>query len=684
MSPPPLDDRPSRPPPAPDAEHALVEVSRLLVSNAGADFDQILELLGRTLQARCAYFAFASEPYLPAPESAIVRGTSASTPLPTRLVGETISWTRDGSPLEPLSVSAVAASNRRVCLVERSGDYTTFAVPLLTEENLFVGYLGFERDGTAELSESYGRVLSVLGDVLGAHLSRLATEEARQQTEERWQRLVDRHPDAILVTVAGAILFANDTAVRFLAAPSAEALCTLSVRDVLSADDEGAVGELQAAQLDSESPHPFEHVVIRLDGEERVVESLSVPFPGVPGAIQTVLRDVTERKENEKRYRTFVETISEGVWRIDLGVPVSREMRPREQAEHVLAHGRLAELNPAMSRLFWPSIVAPIGAPVGELMGLYGQPLFRAFVEAGHRLHNHEISFRPSGQPPRHFSVNAVGQFDRGELCGVWGSCTDITDRVEMERGMVAALEDQQERIGRDLHDSVGQLLTGVRMLSDSLASRFEGPGAEAAARVGAYAAEALDRVREICHGLVPPQLYDEGAATALAELVTHVDAVGPTRVVYRHDGRADLHDPDAALQLYRIAQEALANALKHSGAETVWVYFGYDDGDLVMEIEDDGRGFVLDAQRARSIGLYSMARRAHSTGATFAIETRPGAGTTIRTTIPRAPSQAPRPYVRPELVEDPEALSKLTGPPLPAPPPSAPPASAPKDAPDA
>ncbi|MEO0559046.1 MAG: PAS domain S-box protein [Bacteroidota bacterium] len=653
--------------PKPDVEHALMGVSRLLVSSTGADLHQVLELLGQALEARCAYFTFVAELDLHTPETAILQGKTAPTALPSGLLGETVSWTHDGAPMEPLSTDILATVSLidsdptgRVCLIERDDDSATFAVPLLTEDSQFVGYFGFERERAAGLSESYGRVLSILGDVLGSHLSRLAAEEARQQTEERWQRLVDRHPDAILVTVGGAIMFANDTAVRFLGAPDAETLCSLSFRDVLSADDEEAVSEGQAIQLADESPRPFEHVIIRLDGDERIVESLSVPFPGVPGAIQTVLRDVTERKENEERYRTFVETISEGVWRIDLDEPISRDVSARAQAEHILAKGRLAELNPAMARLFWPHAIAPIGAFIGTLMVYQGMPLFRTFVDAGHRLHNHEVAFQQSKGPTRYFSVNAVGQFDRGELCGVWGSCTEITDRVEMERSMVAALEDQQERIGRDLHDSVGQLLTGVRMLSDSLATRYDGrEGADTAARVGVYAAEALDRVRAICRGLVPPQLYNEGAATALAELVTHVDALGPTRCVYRHDGRADLHAPDAALQLYRIAQEALSNALKHAQAETVWVYFGYDDDDLVMEIEDDGRGFVLDAQRARSIGLYSMMRRAHSTGASLVIETRPGAGTTVRVSIPRAF----RRYERPVLVDKPNPLTHLSEP---------------------
>ncbi len=259
----------------------------------------------------------------------------------------------------------------------------------------------------------------------------------------------------------------------------------------------------------------------------------------------------------------------------------------------------------------------------------------------------YEMAIKGADGSPRYLSVNAVGRMERDELVEMWGSCTEITDRVEMERRMVDALEEQQERIGRDLHDSVGQLLTGVRMLSEGLAERPELVGApgepdETARRIANYSAEALDRVRAICRGLVPPQLYSEGASGALAELADHVDALGPTRCVFRHDGRTDVFDPSTALQVYRIAQEAISNALRHANAEVVWVTLSDDDGDLAVEVEDDGIGFTVDADRTRSVGLYSMTRRAHSVGAALTVETSPGAGTTVRVVLPAAAVGSP------------------------------------------
>ena len=487
-----------------------------------------------------------------------------------------------------------------------------------------------------------------------AHTERTPGGVALPLNDDRWRWLVDRHPAPTFVVVAGQITYANRAAAMLLAAPDPSDLCARPMEDFLPADDVGRIDRHQRDQLGTDRPAPFEHTVIRLDGDERWVECVSVPFPDVDGGVQTVLRDVTQRRASEERYRTFIESISEGVWRVELDRPVPRHASPRIQADRVLSSGRFAELNPAMVRMFGGGHPSPTDVPIGTLLEPYGRALIRAFVESGHRLAAHEIAVPSPDGTTRHLSVNAVGRMDRDELTEIWGSCTDITDRVEMERGMVDILEEQQERIGRDLHDSVGQLLTGVRMLSEGLAERPELVGAEGepdetARRIAAYSAEALDRVRTICRGLVPPQLYSEGASGALAELAEHVDALGPTRCVFRHDGGVDLFDPDAALQVYRIAQEAISNALRHADAETVWVTLSDDEGDLLVEVEDDGVGFLADAERGRSVGLYSMTRRAHSVGAALTIETAPGAGTTVRVTLPAALSRTDTPRPAPQ-----------------------------------
>ncbi|WP_420457515.1 PAS domain-containing sensor histidine kinase [Rubrivirga sp.] len=615
---------------------ALQRVSRFLVSSSGTDIGEVLRLIGESFHAD-------SVSLVAAPAAPDAEDPPAVPAAPTDLLDQVVTWTREagttrqtvgpaapdaGGPVPWLPAAEAGADEGRHAL----------AVPLLTEDERLVGYLGVERspDGR-EPHAAYERALSVIGDVLGTHLSRLAIEEARAQTEERWRQLVDRHPDPTLVLVRGNVAYANAAAAVLLHAPAPDALVGRPFEDFISAEEAGRIAGARDAQLQTATPVPFEHVVIRADGDERVVESVSVPFPGTVGGVQTVLRDVTERKTSEDRYRTFIQAIAEGVWRVRLDQPVSRQASARAQADHVLQHGRLAELNPTMYEILGGTHRQTVGLALGHVVGPYSRGLVRALVASDYNLRAYEITTHEPGGV-RHFSMNAVGRFERDLLVEIWGSCTEITERVEMERRLVNVLEDQQERIGRDLHDSVGQLLTGVRMLSEGLARRAEGgPEEETAARIAAYSAEALDRVRAICHGLVPPQLYSEGAAGALAELVEHVDALGAARCVFRRDPATDLSDPAAALQAYRVAQEAISNALRHSGAGVIWVYLGRDEDDVVVEIEDDGVGFELSADRARSIGLYGMSRRASSVGASLAIETAPGAGTTVRLTFPNA-----------------------------------------------
>lgn len=622
-----------------EAERVLADVSRLLVSGGGADLHQVLALLCEALGARSAHFAFAPEPFISS--AALGSPTDAAHPsLPAALAGQVLVWP-PGSPSPTASSHAVRLERPETRAAGRVAHASTagtgsLTLPLLTEDDRFVGYMGVETDRAPDDGpDSPWRLLPVLGDIIGAHLSRLAAEEGRMQSQSRWQSLVDHHPDAIVITADGQISYANPAATRLFGAHP-DALQGAALSAFLLASDEDTIELQKRRQLASPSPRPFKHTLIRFDGSERIVESLSVPFPGVVDAVQTVLRDVTERIESAERYRTFVETISGGIWRIDLGTPIPRGNTPAQEAHHVVAHGVLAELNPAMAQMIWDGSEGMLGTRVEDLDSLFDYPLFRALAESGHRLHNYEVAVRSASGKRQFLSVNAVGRFERDALVGVWGSCTEITERVAMESGMVDALEEQQERIGRDLHDSVGQLLTGARMLSENLAERVQNEeNATIARRIAAYTAEAIDRVRAICRGLVPPQLYQEGVAAALAELVTHVDALNLTRCIFEHDGRADLREADVALQFYRIAQEAISNALKHAHPATVQVSFYQDDTGVVMEIRDDGVGFELDQPRPRSIGLFSLRRRAHSAGAILTIESQPGHGTAVRVSQP-------------------------------------------------
>src|SRR5690606_6230617 len=164
----------------------------------------------------------------------------------------------------------------------------------------------------------------------------------------------------------------------------------------------------------------------------------------------------------------------------------------------------------------------------------------------------------------RHLLVNAVGLVRRQGLVRIWGSCNDVTDRVELEQQMVAALEEQQERFGRDLHDGVGQLLTAVRMLSSNLAERFfteEEDGYNLAKKVVQFAEDASQRVREIHNGLAPFHLYQDGLIVVLNDMVQDINALPGVSCQFKTDDKVNVTGREEMLHLYRIAQKATNNA---------------------------------------------------------------------------------------------------------------------------
>ena len=343
-------------------------------------------------------------------------------------------------------------------------------------------------------------------------------------------------------------------------------------------------------------------------------------------------------RESEERYRTFVDTTSEAIWRIELeeGVPV--EKNAVDQVELIAENGVLAECNVVMALLLGhkkPDKL--VGHTLSRIMPRLEVALIEELVRTGYRLLNYEYAVSCDGQEMRHFVINAVGTVADERLVRIWGSCVEVTERVRLEQQMVETLEDQQQRIGRDLHDGVGQLLTGVRMLSQNLAERLKqnsDDGHAQAQKVADFAGQASQRVREIYRGLTPTQLFHEGLATALNELSHNTNALPGITCRYVSNGLVDVWERDTKMHMYRVAQEATNNALKHANATEIIISLDLNDQSIVVQVEDNGDGFDPKIRTGKSLGLNSMEYRARAIKGDFEIKSSPGHGTIVRCAI--------------------------------------------------
>jgi signal transduction histidine kinase len=207
------------------------------------------------------------------------------------------------------------------------------------------------------------------------------------------------------------------------------------------------------------------------------------------------------------------------------------------------------------------------------------------------------------------------------------------------ERSRELSIVAERTRIARELHDSVTQKLFSLRLTADAaaaLVSRNAARAAEELATVRRLAADAAHELRSIVVGLLPVDLAGDGLEAALRKQIELLDRVhGP--VVRFRGGRVPRLPPDREEAMYRIAQEALHNALRHGAPANVTVDLTFVNGTIELEVVDDGTGFhaVSPNGAGRRLGLASMRERARAAGGRFAVESSPGAGTTVRVAVP-------------------------------------------------
>jgi two-component system sensor histidine kinase UhpB len=195
-------------------------------------------------------------------------------------------------------------------------------------------------------------------------------------------------------------------------------------------------------------------------------------------------------------------------------------------------------------------------------------------------------------------------------------------ERRESGRRALAAQEHERRRVARELHDEVGQILTGVMLELAQL------PEARDAVR------HALEEVRRIARELRPEVLDDLGLQSALRSLCTAAAAHPGLRVERRLElGDADL-DPDVELVVYRIAQESLTNVLRHAEASEVLVALATVDGGLRLVVRDDGRGLPRDIG-AGGEGITGMRERALLIGGRLTVTALRAGGTEVRLDVP-------------------------------------------------
>lgn len=225
-----------------------------------------------------------------------------------------------------------------------------------------------------------------------------------------------------------------------------------------------------------------------------------------------------------------------------------------------------------------------------------------------------------------------------------------IAERGDLLAQSLSVQEEERTRIARDLHDELGQAQTAILLGLRSIegASTLD-EARERAADVRAMAANAVDTIRRLARGLSPAVLHDLGLGVAVERVCEDMTSGTPIRIDRAIEIGERRFDPAVEIAAYRVIQEALTNAVRHSGARRLAVRVR-SHRTLDLAVEDDGQGLVPGTADVRAagtgagLGVAGMRERVVSVGGRFWIESAPGRGTVVRASIPihAPPSQPP------------------------------------------
>lgn len=207
----------------------------------------------------------------------------------------------------------------------------------------------------------------------------------------------------------------------------------------------------------------------------------------------------------------------------------------------------------------------------------------------------------------------------------------------ELEHTLAEVSEAEQRRLGRDLHDGLGQQLTGIALLSRALGQKLRAGGRTEAAdanEIEDLVNESIDVTRDLARGLSPLDLDRTSLPAALRELAARTERLCRIPTAYEGDEPLLLADDSVALNLYRVAQEAVNNAVKHARPGHIRIHLTTDDERTALTVRDDGGGMAPGrpgrTDATSGMGLRIMKYRANSVGASFHIRSAPGEGTTV------------------------------------------------------
>jgi len=500
--------------------------------------------------------------------------------------------------------------------------------------------VNYRKDGTTYDAELF---ITPLFDADGNHTNFIAIHRditARKRAEDDLRRLSKVFLDAanaiFIMDLSGCITDINRAA-ELQYGWTRDELIGHSIKKLVPSEQHSQRDELKERCIRGEEVRGVEAIRVTKSGElipVLLTFSLLTDTSGQPTGIAAIAEDITERKqaerslrENEERMRAILNTAADAIITIN-------------------QRGIIEGVNAATESMFGYSRAELIGQNVKILMPSpycdEHDGYIARYLETGQPriigIGREVIGRRKDGSTfPVALSVSEVDHL--GLFTGI---VHDISDRRELQKQILEIAAEEDRRIGHELHDNVQQQLTGLGLLAQSQAealTQASSPRADLAARLAKGLREAANHVHLLSRGLVPVEVDAQGLRSALTDLASTVSEQYSVRCNFQCVGSVNRLDNFSATHLYRIAQEAINNAVKHGKAERIELSLTGDDESIALKVLDNGIGIGAQRENGPGMGLRIMDYRAGLIGATVQVVPRKDGGTLVSCTTLRGGS---------------------------------------------
>ncbi len=385
--------------------------------------------------------------------------------------------------------------------------------------------------------------------------------------------------------------------------------------------------ELSGSGIATKIDHDQIRVSLIQAGGFAVIATLLVTLIAC-GIFFRITRPFAQKIEQQaETFHTLAKTAHEAIFLIDI-------------------HGIIQFINPAAETLFGYTAEELLGENIKQLTPSphrekhdryitdYLQTGIKKIIGSGRQL----IGQRKDGsQFPMYLSIGEIRLKHTHLFAGL---IMDLSTQQKLQREILAIPAREQQRIGEELHDGLGQQLTGLSMLAESLLNKASKPEYELADQLASGLHEALTQVRALSRGLMPVQIYADGFIISLQEITESIELQSHIPIKLQIDDAVLLFDDATASHLYRIVQESLNNAVKHADASQINVSLKIEQDHGLLEIIDNGIGIPPNLDGSSGLGLNIMKHRCGLFDGEITINPAGKCGTQVRCRFPINPAK--------------------------------------------